>query len=1440
MAATIAYYRFYLGINPGQAPAGPLQTEAAGYLRARESNHNIHFGGGLLSLQFNFPAGGDQGTLSRVLQTVALPPRTNVRLFLMDRQQHGFSHAPMPWRRIHNAALRGGATWAAFLQTLRDQYAQGDSDGVDFDELAYMTVIAEPVGPQVWHDGPTGRNQTFDVPQRRSGMRLRGGCTNFILSDKLKEKTRSLALGGDIDNDYMCGLRAIAYVWAQYRIDFGVTTPIPLRETNNDGSNKELSMEQQKQFTKMKHGKQGKGIRKKFVNELFAYSKHSSREEVTAKKGCTMDDMRYFLGVVCDVEQVYLEVNVWMQLAGGFWKSEVILPKFHMGDENEELPTWFEEEKLVATFNVLLTNSADPDVECMHWLYINSIQGLFPPKTIVCLTCFGTYRSKTNSKKTPCPGCEAVKCGLCKSRKADHQHMKGPYKECATCAVRFTSMECYHTHLQNETCSEVRRCTTCNHRIVATATKASGWKKVFEHKCGEYLCKGCKVKVESTIENPHYCYLDPTPKKHMMRTQHTQTCETIETAVSVLKDLHFEYSPEQRKLYEKATKTKKDPLPDYAQVTKELAYLDKAIIFSDFEATFDNPERQHHVNYICSEDQTGKQWPTFTTITRWLEYASEQHPEGATIIMHNGGGYDFKFIVPVLKEMGYDIDTLSMAGSRIKFFRAFRDGKRSWKDIGSLRFIDSASFLGMPLSAFASTFNLEAGKGYFPHECNSESAVVKTYLDELDGNCPEYQFFGGSWMSGKGQEDLKKWIEKRNDRSQPDWKPWVYADEMDFYCKQDVSVLRKGWLVFSDIIERNTRCADAEGNLYWGMLPHDDVTIPSTAMRMWKLYHNEKEGEEGQEHGILPRLPVSIHNELMPAMVGGRTGCVKMQWTQKEGMPPAQYVDFTSLYPYVNKNCRYPTNHPVVVTKEREADGVLDFAEVRLMFVEEPEDMYEDPEWLKNPDDLKMMVCKVDVECPQDLYLPLLHEKIEGEDKLMFTLRKKVACLYTGHELLKAQKLGYKITHMYKAWVWFEDRPGLFAGYINKFLKLKQEAAGFEGDDVKAYIADYDEKEGIELDPQKIQKNKGIYKTAKFFLNSLWGKFGQKNTEEYTNKLLLDGLSAKDRLIYAQLTKGWGRNDTPFFENKQVVKMPLGPGCVLKDAHTVVLDERFLIVGYNQDARKLLEGEIGADVTRSKNPYADRIDRSFLTGNQCAQVAIFTTAHARLKLYDLLEKLGSRVLYYDTDSCIFAPLAGEDPNVLAPLGKYLGDLTNELADPYNGDEKYGGDGYTYDLSMGIEYFISGGPKHYSYRLTGGKEVVKVKGIRTQRADVSKQLTMDDMEHAVVRGEGKVIHDSEMKTNNFKIYTINTEKHYRATCTKRKTVYNDEEGFIDTVPWTEENKLELVDVIVSLAEEQKKRHREEMKADLEQIGVDEAGEPIWNVMEQQNKRHCAEK
>ncbi len=88
-------------------------------------------------------------------------------------------------------------------------------------------------------------------------------------------------------------------------------------------------------------------------------------------------------------------------------------------------------------------------------------------------------------------------------------------------------------------------------------------------------------------------------------------------------------------------------------------------------------------------------------------------------------------------------------------------------------------------------------------------------------------------------------------------------------------------------------------------------------------------------------------------------------------------------------------------------------------------------------------------------------------------------------------------------------------------------------------------------------------------------------------------------------------------------------------------------------------------------------------------IAAFVTCYARLKLFNLLTKLGERVLYFDTDSVIYVSIPGEwEPEIV----DYLGELTNELA---SGD-----------------FIVEGvfpGPKNYAFVTNEKETVCKVKG-----------------------------------------------------------------------------------------------------------------------------------
>jgi hypothetical protein len=120
-----------------------------------------------------------------------------------------------------------------------------------------------------------------------------------------------------------------------------------------------------------------------------------------------------------------------------------------------------------------------------------------------------------------------------------------------------------------------------------------------------------------------------------------------------------------------------------------------------------------------------------------------------------------------------------------------------------------------------------------------------------------------------------------------------------------------------------------------------------------------------------------------------------------------------------------------------------------------------------------------------------------------------------------------------------------------------------------------------------------------------------------------------------------------------------------------------------------------------------------LPGHTNVFLASFTTCWARLKLYELLDRLQTRVLYWDTDSVIFTSRDGEwQP----PVGDYLGELTNELPEA--------------DL---ITEFVCIGLKNYAYQTHGGQRVCKVKGFSLNHAN-SKTLNLESIKDAMFNRE----------------------------------------------------------------------------------------------------------
>ena len=398
------------------------------------------------------------------------------------------------------------------------------------------------------------------------------------------------------------------------------------------------------------------------------------------------------------------------------------------------------------------------------------------------------------------------------------------------------------------------------------------------------------------------------------------------------------------------------------------------------------------------------------------------------------------------------------------------------------------------------------------------------------------------------------------------------------------------------------------------------------------------------------------------AFCGGRTNAIKLY----HRVTPDQkihYIDYTSLYPWVNKTCVYPKGHPIFISQPGHTDIHNYFGIVQCQVLP-PRELYHPVLPHRHGDKLTFPLCATCVE--EEMAKPPLersHYCTHSEDQRVLT------GTWCTPELNKAIELGYQIQFIYEVWHFPQTQEGLFKDYVNTWLKIKQEASGWPewvGDDEtkrQRYIHDYHQNEGILLEYPKIQHNPGLRALAKMMLNSMWGKFGQR----------LNKTQVQD------------------FDDPQAF-------------------HHFL----NSDARDVKHVSVVNDNIVEAHYQLQKEDIP-VSPNLNIFVACFTTCWARLRLYEALELLGQRVLYFDTDSVIYLEEPGQ-PN--PPLGDYLGQFTSELkADDH------------------ITEFVSGGPKNYGYQTKNDKVECKVRGFRLNSEgktqlnyDVMRKNVLDEIQH----------------------------------------------------------------------------------------------------------------
>ena len=801
-----------------------------------------------------------------------------------------------------------------------------------------------------------------------------------------------------------------------------------------------------------------------------------------------------------------------------------------------------------------------------------------------------------------------------------------------------------------------------------------------------------------------------------------------------------------------------------------------------------NQDMSYHCT-ACGERQVVFTGPSTTeSFGKWL---FTKKNKGATVFCHNFKGYDS---YPILKYLYANATIPDIIPNGSKNMSITVPGY-------DIKFLDSLNFIPTALKNLPKMFDLqELQKGWFPHRFNTrENQSAK--LAQL----PEMSFYEPNSLKANERESFTKWY---NENIQS---PFDMQTELVKYCKSDVDILRKACIKFRELFilmtdgvnpfEKSITIASACMKVFRrNFLQEDTIALipaqgyspeekQSAVARQWlewvayseniDVRHAFNGGEiivdnykldgfyecaDGTKvalefhgdfwHGcpkcfarstvntVNGKTMEDLHqatlrkqkhleaagyvyrciwecewkkqvkksakvadfvqnmNTLGPldprdAFNGGRTETFKL-YHEATAEEEINYVDYTSLYPYINKYSKAVLGHPKRIFKE-----------------------------FKSIEQYEGLV-KCTVLPPRGLLIPLLQDN--STKKLLFSLcqtcarTKQMTCdhsdserafdgTWTTDELKKALSLGYVITNIHEVWHFEQVEQynpttkdgGLFTQYINTFLKLKQEASGWprevntEQEKLK-YIESYYEREGVHLEYAKIANNPGLRALAKLMLNSFWGKFGQRS-------------------------------------NMTQLEHTTDPGTyfdLLTSDSQEVTDVNFVSEDMVEMRWKL------------KNEFVETNARTNVV------IAAYTTAQARLKLYEDLQKLGNRAMYADTDSIIYTSKKHEEK---LKLGNYLGELTNEV--PHGR----------------ITHFVSAGPKNYALKIetpAGIETMTKVRGITLNyktalNIDFSTVKRIIDFPEDVITTENTVI---RRRSKDKSLLTSQENKEYRLVFDKR--------------------------------------------------------------------------
>ena len=471
----------------------------------------------------------------------------------------------------------------------------------------------------------------------------------------------------------------------------------------------------------------------------------------------------------------------------------------------------------------------------------------------------------------------------------------------------------------------------------------------------------------------------------------------------------------------------------------------------------------------------------------------------------------------------------------------------------------------------------------------------------------------------------------------------------------------------------------------------------------------------------------------------GRCEPVKLINNFKERHLKGKYIDVVSLYPTVMFYDAYPTGHPKKISKpavyNHEWFGFIHCTVLPPKGLYLPVLPYKQK--TKQAHKLLFGLCRtcmarIDIKCKHVTATTkcnvecivkqcqnckntrkILKEKcqqcyeLRNMDCKHSDFERAITGLWTTAEIKKALEKGYAVQKIHNVWHFEQTSTELWKGYIRKFMKIKLETSKFTCSEEV-----YREKAktfGIELG--ELKENPGLRFIAKICLNSLWGKFGQNAKIRHSEYI-----------------------DTE------------------KDFYRVILDDKIEHISLSF----LNDNMVYASYERK----GEFVKANYNTN---IYIACFTSSWARLRLYNMLDKLDKNVCYCDTDSIVYIENEQTKAIVNQCIGDGLGEWTDELGGSY------------------MDFWCCAQAKDYGYILNNGKQAGKVEGFRVT-AETEEKMTNEQRIQLIKGAINNVgINYNQFAIKNCEIITKQMVKQWAFKFDKR-IFRKISENEIDTLPY----------------------------------------------------------